>query len=92
MADVIICNQVVEKDSAILGWPNELDIASSSHHSGICKFPSSSNERYRTAIANIKDLVDVATDYDSPRKFLCMPSANLLYMIDTKMSLLSVSP
>jgi hypothetical protein len=59
-------SQVVEKDSAILGWPNEIDIASPSHHSGICKFPGPSDQRYQTAIFAIRELigdVDTANNY-----------------------------
>ncbi|KAH7109021.1 hypothetical protein EDB81DRAFT_954385 [Dactylonectria macrodidyma] len=50
--------RIVEKDSATLGWSNELDIASSSNHSTICKFPSPTDKRYQTAIFAIHDMMD----------------------------------
>lgn len=48
---------MVRKDSAILGWPNELAIAASAHHSNICKFPSPSDQRYQNTISAIQELI-----------------------------------
>ncbi|KAJ6788410.1 hypothetical protein PWT90_04691 [Aphanocladium album] len=49
--------RVVDKDSAILGWGNELDIASPANHSEICKFDSPDESRYRIVISIISDMV-----------------------------------
>ncbi|CVL12428.1 uncharacterized protein FPRN_03634 [Fusarium proliferatum] len=49
--------EVVRKDSAILGWPNELAIAASAHHSNICKFPSPSDQRYRNTVSAIQEVI-----------------------------------
>ncbi|XWW98179.1 hypothetical protein V2A60_006176 [Cordyceps javanica] len=50
--------RVVERDSAILGWANELDISSPSNHRNICKFTSPKDQRYRIAIDAICDIID----------------------------------
>ncbi|ETS79015.1 hypothetical protein PFICI_08868 [Pestalotiopsis fici W106-1] len=51
-------SRVVEKDSATLGWPNELAIASVATHSTVCKFPSRENSRYQTAISAIYEVIE----------------------------------
>ncbi|PKK49215.1 hypothetical protein CI102_4806 [Trichoderma harzianum] len=53
---------VVDKDSARLGWSNELDIASPANHSGICKFSSREDPRYETVVSEIIDMIDVEED------------------------------
>lgn len=50
----------MEKDSACLNWPNELAIASSAHHSNICKFPDPSSQRYQAAVFAIQELISVS--------------------------------
>jgi hypothetical protein len=66
---VDIFSQVVEKESATLGWPKELDIASSSHHSNICKFPSPSDARYKTAVHALAELAKDLDDGDDTSKW-----------------------
>ncbi|KAL6829124.1 hypothetical protein J3E69DRAFT_364751 [Trichoderma sp. SZMC 28015] len=53
---------VVDKDSARLGWSNELDIASPANHSGICKFSSREDPRYETVVSEIVDMIEVEED------------------------------
>ncbi|PTB68629.1 hypothetical protein BBK36DRAFT_1166530 [Trichoderma citrinoviride] len=53
---------IVDKDSARLGWSNELDIASPSDHSSICKFKSRDDPRYEVVISEILDIIGAAED------------------------------
>ncbi|KAL7808190.1 hypothetical protein V8C26DRAFT_423602 [Trichoderma gracile] len=53
---------VVDKDSARLGWSNELDIASPSNHSNICKFTSRDDPRYEMIVSELLDIIDVPED------------------------------
>ncbi|KAF4985638.1 hypothetical protein FDECE_16421 [Fusarium decemcellulare] len=50
--------EVVTRESAILGWPNELAIATSAHHSNICKFSSPSDQRYRNTVSIIHGMIE----------------------------------
>lgn len=51
---------IVDKDSARLGWSNELDIASPSNHSNICRFKSRDDPRYETVLSELLDIIDAA--------------------------------
>lgn len=53
---------VVDRDSARLGWSNELDIASPSNHSNICKFTSRDDPRYELIVSELLDMIDVTDD------------------------------
>ncbi|OTA04435.1 hypothetical protein A9Z42_0050300 [Trichoderma parareesei] len=53
---------VVDRDSARLGWCNELDIASPSNHSNICKFTSRYDPRYETLVSELLDIIDETED------------------------------
>ncbi|KAE8446972.1 hypothetical protein EG329_011454 [Mollisiaceae sp. DMI_Dod_QoI] len=50
--------RVVERDSSILGWSSEIDIAASANHSSICKFPRADDSRYRIACYSIGEMID----------------------------------
>ena len=56
--DVYLLIQVVDRDSSILGWSSEIDIAASANHSNICKFPRADDSRYRTACYSIGEMID----------------------------------
>ncbi|KAM0255136.1 hypothetical protein ACHAQJ_006059 [Trichoderma viride] len=60
--------RVVNKDSARLGWGNELDIASPANHSSICKFASAADPRYQTAIDAVFDIIGVPDEISDPRE------------------------
>ncbi|KAH0492276.1 hypothetical protein TgHK011_007237 [Trichoderma gracile] len=61
---------IVDKESARLGWSNELDIASPSDHANICRFKSRDDPRYETVIYELLDIIDVAEDHiDTAREF-----------------------
>ncbi|KAL6863992.1 Alpha/Beta hydrolase protein [Trichoderma novae-zelandiae] len=59
---------VVTRESARLGWSNELDIASPSDHSNICRFRSRDDPRYETVISEILDIIDVPEDNAEPAR------------------------
>ncbi|KAH7146440.1 hypothetical protein EDB81DRAFT_584616, partial [Dactylonectria macrodidyma] len=75
--------RVVDKDSATLGWGNELDIASSSNHSNICKFPSPVDQRYQTAVFAISEMIDIKLETVNPpftaSQEKCMEQLNAEY-------------
>ncbi|KFY38625.1 hypothetical protein V494_04289 [Pseudogymnoascus sp. VKM F-4513 (FW-928)] len=49
---------IVEKDSAVLGYPNEISIAVNADHNTICKFPSREDVNYVTFRNLLKSTVD----------------------------------
>lgn len=53
---VLTSQNVVEKQSAILDWPNETTIRLNGNHSTICKFSFLDDQRYRTVWSNLREI------------------------------------
>lgn len=62
--------KIVEKDSAVLGYPDEVSMAMKADHHTICKFPSREDVNY----INLRNLLKTMVDRFR-KKSTCCPRA-----------------
>jgi hypothetical protein len=60
--------QVVQKESAVLGWSNEIEVSMGANHSSICKFKTRKDPRYRKVWTSLVDIAMISPNTNELRE------------------------